>query len=460
MGPSRSHRRHSDHGVRKESRSLSHRSLTRRRLLKTSAAAALVAPAIVPSSVLGQDAPSDKITVGFIGTGNNGTNWIQRFVKDRRVRVVAVCDVNREGPGYWQGTVRGREPARRMVDAFYNARGCAAYEDFRELIARDDIDAIYIGAPDHWHAVMAITAAKAGKDIYGQKPLSLTVAEGRAMVKAVEEAGVVWQTGSQQRSDWNFRRVCELVRNGRIGKLQTVRCGLPGGTPDYGKTAHLTETQPVPEGLDYDLWLGPAPEEPYCPARVGVNFRWVLNYSGGQVTDWGGHHLDIAQWGMDTESTGPIAIQNAKGKFAEGPIYDTATEFHFECVYENGVKLIVSNEERLGVTFEGDDGRLWVDRGTHEASAPAIQESRIGKDEIHLYESLDHVGNFIDCVRSRANTVAPIETAHRSITIAQLGNIAMLQGRDLKWDPKAEQILGDPGANDMLSYKYRKPWVL
>ncbi len=437
----------------------SHNGLTRRGWLQASAGV-LAGPLIVPSAVLGKEAPSNKITVGFIGTGNNGTNWIQRFVTDSRVRVVAVCDVNREGPGYWDGSVRGREPARRMVDAFYNAKGCAAYEDFRELIARDDIDAIYIGTPDHWHALIAIAAAKAGKDIYGQKPLSLTVAEGRKMVEAVEQAGVVWQTGSQQRSDWNFRRVCELVRNGRIGEVHTVRCGLPGGTPDYGKTAHQTKTEPAPTGFQYDLWLGPAPEAPYCPARVGVNFRWVLDYSGGQVTDWGGHHIDIAQWGLGADGAGPVQIKNAKGKFAKGPIYNTATEFYFECIYANGVKLIVSDKERQGVRFEGSDGWVWANRGTHEASSARIYESRIEKDGVHLYRSDDHVANFVDCVISRKKTVAPIETAHRSITIAHLGNIAMLLGRDLKWDPSKEQIVDDPGAADKLARPYRKPWVL
>ncbi len=436
------------------------RKLSRRSFLKTSGALALAAPAIVPSYVLGKDAPSAKITIGFIGTGNNGTNWIRRFVKDERMRVVAVCDVNKEGPGYWSGTVRGREPARRMVDEAYGGKGCAAYEDFREVIGRDDIDCIYIGTPDHWHACIAVAAAKAGKDIYGQKPLSLTIAEGRAMSDAVARHNVVWQTGSQQRSDHNFRRVCELVRNGRIGKLHTVRCGLPGGTPDYGKTAKLTETTVVPDGFNYDMWLGPAPEEPYCPARVGVNFRWVFDYSGGQLTDWGGHHPDIAQWGMDTEHTGPVAIKNARGRFASGPIYNTATEYYFECVYENGVTLIISNRERGGVTFEGTDGWVWANRGRHKASSKEILESKIGPEEIHLYASDNHVKNFVDCVVSRETTVAPVETGHRSISLAHLGNIALRTGRDLRWDPKAERIIDDAAASAMLSREHRGAWSL
>ena len=280
------------------------------------------------------------------------------------------------------------------------------------------------------------------------------------MCDAVARHNVVWQTGSQQRSDWNFRRVCELVRNGRIGKLHTVRCGLPGGIPDYGKTAKLTETTVVPDGFNYDMWLGPAPEEPYCPARVGVNFRWVYDYSGGQLTDWGGHHPDIAQWGMDTEHTGPVAIKNARGRFASGPIYNTATEYYFECVYENGVTLIISNRERGGVTFEGTDGWVWANRGRHKASSKEILESKIGPEEIHLYESDDHVKNFVDCVVSREATVAPVETGHRSISLAHLGNIALRTGRDLRWDPKTERIIDDAAASALLSREHRGEWSL
>lgn len=433
---------------------------SRRRFLQGLAGAAAAFPTIAPRSVVGADAPSSKITMAFIGTGNNGTNWLGRFLRDDRVRVVAVCDVNAEGPGYWGGSVRGREPARRMVDDAYKDKSCAGYEDFRDVLRRRDVDAIYIGTPDHWHAAIAIAAADAKKDIYGQKPLSLTIADGRAMADAVKRNGIVWQTGSQQRSDRNFRRACELVLNGRIGKLHTVRCGLPGGIPDYGKTASQTDPQPVPKGFNYDLWLGPAPEAPYCPARVGVNFRWVLDYSGGQITDWGGHHPDIAQWGMGTQYTGPVEIRSPKGKFAKHPVYNTATEYYFECIYENGVKLIISNRERGGVTFEGTEGRVWANRGRHDAEPKSLLSTEIKPDEIHLYKSDDHVRNFIDCMVSRKECVAPIEAAHRSISLAHLGNIALILGRGFRWDPKAERILDDPGANFLLNRAYRRPWVL
>lgn len=445
--------------------------ITRRVLLKNAAgmaAAATAFPYIIPSSALGKagaPAASERVVMGCIGTGNQGTNDMRGFLRDSRVQVVAVCDVNRESAGYWDGRIGGREPARRIVEEHYAAgkesgayKGCAGYEDFRELLARDDIDAVLIALPDHWHSISVIEAAKAGKDIYGEKPLSLTIPEGRAMSDTVRCYGRIFQTGSQQRSDQNFRRACELVRNGRIGKLHTVKCGLPGGTPDISKMGNRDKPEPVPDGFNYDRWLGPAPEAPYCPARCHVNFRWILDYSGGQVTDWGGHHPDIAQWGMDTEKTGPVEIRNAKGEFAPDGLYNTAQKFYFECIYKNGVKLIVSNKERGGVTFEGAEGSVWADRGRHDANPKSLLESVIGPNEIHLYRSDDHARNFIDCVLSRNEPVAPIETAHRSITIGHLGNIAMRLGRDLKWDPDAERFVDDEEAQRMASRAMRSPW--
>jgi predicted dehydrogenase len=434
-------------------------------------AAAVGVPCFVPGTALGADgntAANERIGMAFIGTGNQGTGDMGGFLGDRRVQVLAVCDVNRESPGYWDGSVRGREPARRMVDQHYAAerasgayRGCAAYVDFREVLDRDDIDAVEVATPDHWHAILVVAACRAGKDIYCQKPLSLTIAEGRAMADAVQRYGVVLQTGSQQRSDPNFRRACELVRNGRIGELQTVECGLPGGRPDYGKTGDRKQPEPVPEGFDYDFWLGPAPLAPYCPARCHVNFRWVLDYSGGQLTDWGGHHPDCAQWGMGTERTGPIEIRAARGSFPPDPVWDTATDYYFEAIYRNGVKMIVSNRVRGGVTWKGTEGTVWANRGRHDAEPKSILSSEIGPDEIHLYQSDNHFRNFIDCVLSRKEPIAPAEVAHRSITICHLGNIAMRLGIDsLKWDPDKEEIVDDPIASRMLSRPYRGPWSL
>ena len=448
--------------------------MNRRRFLTAVAAtaggAALAAPAIVPATALGRGrrpAPSDRITLAVIGTGNQGTNDLIQFLKDERVQVVAVCDVNRESAGYWDGRVGGREPARRITDWYYAAErrsgryaGCTAYEDFRDVLARDDIDAVEIALPDHWHAIPVIEAARAGKDVYGQKPLSLTVADGRAMSDAVREHGVVFQTGSQQRSMSQFHHACELVRNGRLGTVHIVRCGLPGGHPDFAHVAHRQEPEPIPDGFNYDLWLGPAPEAPYVPARCHVNFRWILDYSGGQVTDWGGHHPDIAQWGIGKEYSGPVAIRNARGVFPEDGLYNTATAFHFEAVYDNGVTMIVGDEEPFGITFEGTDGWVRVTRQGYEVSNPEIWTSEIGSDDVRLPKSDDHFRNFIDCVISREEPVAPIEQAHRSITIAHLGNIAMLLGRGLAWDPEAERVIGDESANAMLAREMRAPWHL
>jgi predicted dehydrogenase len=329
------------------------------------------------------------------------------------------------------------------------------------VIGRDDIDAVEVCTPDHWHAIPVIEACKAKKDIYCQKPLSLTIAEGRAMSDAAKKYKVVFQTGSQQRSDSNFRRACELVRNGRVGKLHTVRCGLPGGRPDFGRTGDRKKPEPVPEGFDYDMWLGPAADAPYAPARCHVNFWWIYTYSGGQVTDWGGHHPDCAQWGMGTEHTGPVEIRNAKAEFPPDPLWNTATAYHFEAVYANGVTMIVSDKERGGVTWEGSDGWVWANRGRHDASSKEILNSEIGPNETHLYVSDDHYRNFIDCVLARKEAIAPAEVAHRSITICHLGNIAMRLGKSsLKWDPAKERVVGDDEAAKMLRRPYRKPWKL
>lgn len=429
---------------------------------------AIAVPTIISScarSKKGRTAPSDRINIGVIGSGNQAMNDINDFLQDDRVQITAVCDVNKYSKGYWEGKPGGRDVGMKFVDGYYSKRegrnyqSCRGYEDFREVIDRKDIDAVEVVLPDHWHSIPVLMAAKAGKDIYCQKPLSLTIPEGRAMANAARKYGIIFQTGSQQRSDWNFRRVCELVRNGRIGQLQTVECGLPGGTPDFGKTGHLTNIIPVPANFDYNMWLGPAPDAPYCPARTHVNFRWILDYSGGQVTDWGGHHPDIAQWGMDTEYTGPVKIQNAKAEWAQHPVWNTATEFYFECLYANGVKLIISNNVRGGVTFKGTEGWVYANRGSHEVFPDKLKDTVIGESEINLYKSDHHFRNFIDCILSRKETIAPAEIAHRSISMSHLGNIAMKLQQDLDWDPQAEKFINNEQANAMLHRPMREPWA-
>ncbi len=426
------------------------------------------APMLVSARALGMQGnvpPSRRINMAVIGTGNQGTAVMRGFLRDERVQVVAVCDVNRISPGYWDGAVAGREPARAYVDWHYGREvrsgkynGCATYADYRDVLRRKDIDAVLIAVPDHWHALPVIQAAAAGKDIYGEKPLSLTIADGRAMVDAVKKHQRVFQCGSQQRSDARFRQACELVRNGRLGKLQTVRIGLPGGTPDYGRTGDRQEPEAVPEGFDYDMWLGPAPEAPYSPARCHVNFRWNLDYSGGQLTDWGGHHPDIAQWAMDTDQSGPVAIRNGQAVWAKEKVWNTATDYYFEAIYRSGVKMIVSSRNRGGITFEGSEGSVWVTRGAIEATPASLLVEDPGP--IKLERSTNHYRNFIDCVYSRREPIAAIEKAHRAITISHIGNIALRLGRDLRWDPEAEKFIDDEKANSMLQRGVRKKYEL
>lgn len=445
------------------------RNHTRRKFLKKASwlTGSIVAPVIIPASALGKNgftAPSDRINLAFIGAGNQAENDVKGFLEDSRVMVTAICDVNRQSTGYWNGKMGGREYIRNLVNETYTQKNgksynaCREYEDFREVIGKSDIDAVEVVTPDHWHAIPVIMAAAAGKDIYCQKPLALTIQEGRDISKAVKKSGVIFQTGSQQRSNHHFRHVCELVRNGKIGELKTVTCGLPGGTPDFGKTGHLTETVPVPKGFDYDMWLGPAPDAPYCPARTHVNFRWILDYSGGMVTDWGGHHPDIAQWGMNTEYTGPVKISNARAKWAEHPVWNTATEFYFECEYANGVKLIVTDKAEQGVTFTGTEGSLWANRGGYRSDPEDLIKTELQTGDQRLYYSDNHYRNFIDGVVSRKECIAPAEVAHRSITIAHLGNIAMKLQTDLAWDPESERFPDNEEAQKMISRPMRAPW--
>lgn len=431
------------------------------------ASSMLFAPTIIPASALGKNgfvAPSDRINMAFIGAGNQAGNDVRGFLPDERIQITAICDVNKKSSGYWNGKVAGREFIMGEVDDFYSEKqgttykSAKGYEDFREVIENKDIDVVEVVTPDHWHAIPVMMAAAAGKHIYCQKPLSLTVEEGRAMSDAVKKYGVTFQTGSQQRSSHHFRRVCELARNGRLGKLETVVCGLPGGTPDFGKTGHLTETQPVPKDFDYDMWLGPAPEAPYSPSRTHVNYRWVMDYSGGNVTDWGGHHPDIAQWGMGTEYTGPVKIQNAHAVWSDHPVWNTAIRFYFECIYADGVKLIIQSDRDFGVTFNGSEGSAWATRGDHKVNPEQLMDTEIGPEESQLYVSDNHYRNFIDCIISGKETIAPAEVGHRSITLAHLGNIAMMLNQDLNWDPEKEEFVGNFAANQLLGRKMREPW--
>jgi predicted dehydrogenase len=441
------------------------KSAINRRCFLKKAAAASGFPLVVSPSVLGvgkTTAPSERITMASIGLGGQGTRDMNAFLRMDDVQIVALCDVDEGSTNYEQGWLRGLAPAKAEVEKQYadamgkgDYKGCDGYNDFRELLARDDIDAVTIGTPDHWHALIAIQAAKAGKDMYCQKPLARTIEEGRAMVTAVEKNKRVFQCGSQRRSDYECRRACEAVRNGAVGKLHTVEVGLPGGHTNPGFSMS-DDPMPVPEGFDYNTWLGPAPVAPYTHKRCHWTFRWNLDYSGGQVTDWGAHFIDMAHWGMDTERTGPISVEG-KGHFPPREnLWNTAESFKFTCEYKGGVTMNISNDTH-GVKFIGDEGYVQLDGIVHRDDGEKVTAKDL---PIKLYKSKNQYRNLIDCIRSRKTTAAPVDVAHHSIAPAHLGNIAMLTGRKIVWNPKKEHIKDDKEANAMLSRNYRAPWKL
>ena len=418
--------------------------LTRRDFLKTSTTAAGVAlalPAIVPSSVFGADAPSSRVTMGCIGTGGQGSSDMKGFKGQSGCQVVAVCDVD------------ASHAEKAAQTAGLDAKAC--YKDFRDVLARGDIDTVLIATPDHWHVPIAIAAVHAGKDVYCEKPLTLTIAEGRRLADEVKRYGRILQTGSQQRSSTEFLKACEMVVNGRIGHLHTMRVGISNNN----RTCEPTWTpEPVPDGFDYDLWLGPAPWEPYHTQRCHYQFRFILDYSGGQMTNWGAHHLDIAQWGNQADATGPVEIVG-KGEFPKTGLFTTALKAEIEYTYANGVKMFLKSGGG-GTRFEGTEGWIYVNRGKLEAEPKSLVTSVIGPDEKRLYESRDHKRNFLDCVRSRKDPICTAEIGHRSSTVCHLGNIAMLLDRPLKWDPQKEQFIGDDEANRMTWRPARAPWRL
>lgn len=436
--------------------------VTRRQFLKGSAVAAtgFLVPTIVPASVFGAAAPSNRIALGCIGVGRQGIADMREFMGLKDIQVIAVCDVDSKRTDY----------AKRLVEKQYAAgsdsgsyKGCSAYKDFRELIERDDIDAVSIVTPDHWHALPAIAAAKAGKDIFLEKPLTLTIQEGRILSDTVRRYNRIFQVGSQQRSDWRFHQACELVRNGRIGKLHTVKVAF-GTDPGTG----VEPPMPVPDGLDYDMWLGPAPWAAYTEKRVHPQKGYdrpgwlrISDYGAGMITGWGSHHNDIAQWGIGTEYTGPVEIQG-HAEYPKDGLWDVHGDFSIEYTYANGVKVICADNKKNkdGITFEGAEGWVYVTRGRIDAEPKSLLTSTIGPDEIHLYKSNNHKANWLECIKSRAETIAPVEIGHRSCTVCLLGEIAMRLGRKLKWDPDKEQFIGDEQANRMLGRPMRSPWTL
>jgi myo-inositol 2-dehydrogenase/D-chiro-inositol 1-dehydrogenase len=442
------------------SRPKKNKGITRRSFLKA-AAASFLAPAIIPSTVFGQKAPSNTIQMGCIGVGRQGQGDMQELIYrglETGARVVAVCDVD----------AHRMEDAQWLVDKIYSmelgkdyTNRCAAYRDFRELLARKDIDGVLIVTPDHWHGPMAIAAAEAGKDIYLEKPLTYSITEGRKLVKAVRKNKRILQVGSQQRSSTYFLMACELVRNQRIGKLHTIHVWLPQdqGTGD-------AEPMPVPVNLDYDLWLGPKPQASFTEDRVHPQRSYnrpgwlqVEEYSRGMITGWGSHMNDTAQWGNGTDDTGPVEIE-AKAEFPDRGLFDVHTTFRAEGMYANGVRLIMETGDPAGVRFEGDRGFVFVRRGAIEPSDRELLREKIREDEIKLYRSTNHMKDFLECMRSRKDPVAPVEAGHRSNSICVITHIAMKLGRKLRWDPEAELFINDDEANRWLDYPHRKPWTM
>jgi predicted dehydrogenase len=401
------------------------------------AASAIGFPYFVRSSALGKAgsvAPSNRIAIGFIGTGGRGRFNMKAFMAEPDVQAVAVCDVDASH------REKARNEAALSPDAGYN--------DFRDLLDREDIDAVVISTPDHWHVPTAAAAVRAGKDVFCEKPLTLTIGEGRVLCDLVRQYARVFQTGSQQRSDGGFQLACELVRTGRIGELKVIKVGLPGS-----RSIGPQPVMPVPEGFDYDMWLGPAPWKPYTKARCHGKFRHILDYSGGKFIDWGAHHLDIVQLALGMDDSGPVEVAGW-GEFPTDGIYDTAVKYDVSLTYASGVRVSASTMHRGGIRFEGTEGWVFVNRGVLEAHPRSLlKEARRGS-----YDS--HIRNFLNCVKLRKDPIAPVEVGHRSCTVCHLGNIAMLLGRRLSWDPHQERFVDDPVANRMTTRAMRSPWRL
>jgi predicted dehydrogenase len=458
--------------------------LTRRHFLAATGLAA-VAPTFIPASALGANgkAPaSERIVMGVVGWGMQGPGNTAAFLNEKDCQVVAACDLD----------TRHLAAAVNTVNNKYGNKDCRPYHDFRELMARTDIDAVMLAVPDTWHALVATEALRNGKDVYGEKPLARTIAEQQAIVKAVKKYNAIWQTGSWQRSVENFHYAAEIVRNGLIGKISRVEVGLPSGHYDFAGTGgpllkrladvpgapkdlaqvvpgtpawNAAVTQPPPE-LDYDFWTGPSQMEPYIEARVHMNWRWNYNVGGGQLLDWIGHHCDIAHWGLGFDDNGPHEI-DGNGEFPpKNAIWNTSPKYRIELEYPDNIHMTIAggySDIRSGTKWIGDQGWVWVDRGGFQSSIQKFNDmSRLPEDlrKVKLYYSRNHQHNFLECVRSRKPTITPASTAHHSAIPGHLGLISMLTGRKLRWDVKREEILGDKEASKLLSRPFRAPWKL
>lgn len=421
-------------------------SSSRREFLRRSATATAIGAAAITFPHLSSRAAQigsglrEGVRVGVIGTGGRGSDLMRLAVNN----VVAVCDVDTSHLARAAAEVEkktGRKPAQ--------------YGDLRKLLESREVDAVIVGTPDHWHALATVHACQAGKDVYCEKPLTLTLHEGRVMTQVARSTKRIVQTGSQQRSDTKFRRGCELVRNGVLGQLKNVKVGLP--EVNYQGVAEA----PAPAELNYDLWLGPAPMRPYNVNRVHYYFRFFWDYSGGQMTNWGAHHLDIAQWGLGMDDSGPVEIE-ATGKFDPEKRFEVPVESEITYRYANGVTIQCTQgpNRKTGTTFEGEKGWIHVNRGNLEASHEDLLTAPLPADGVRLYVSEDHMDNWFACIKSRKLPICDVEIGHRSASVCHLGSLAIRLGRKLKWDPAKEEFVGDAEANRMRHYAYRSPWTL
>jgi predicted dehydrogenase len=427
--------------------------LSRRQFIKRAsvAGAALAMPQVIPSRLLGQNAPSNQITVGIIGTGNIARGHIETMLGFDDVRIVAVCDVDRFR----------REIAAEKINVHYGNRDCVSFSDFREMASRPGIDAIFVCTPDNWHALNAIEAIRQGKDVYVEKPLTLTIHEGRALVDAARKHGRIVQTGTQQRSSKRFHNTAEFMRNGGLGKLERIEILIPANNKYAGGS---WQPEPVPEGLDWEMWLGPAPWSPFNRHACHYNFRFILDYAAGQVTNWGAHYIDIAQWALGADDSGPVEVEG-DGEFPSTGLFTTATKVDFTCKYASGVSLRCHTRydgvSDGNVRFFGERGWIDVSRTASLASAPELlREVSARAGNVKLRASQNHHDDFFASMRTRTLPISDVEIGHRTTTVCNLANIAMLLDRKVRWDPKQEAFTDDVMANRMRSRSMRGPWSL
>jgi predicted dehydrogenase len=407
--------------------------------------------------------PNDEILIGLIGSGGQGTYDTKVACKQKGVRIVAVCDVDAGRRDKATDDIV-KEVAKHGGNLKHE--DVTKYHDYRDLVQQKDLNAVIVGTVDHWHALTSIAAMKAGLDVYCEKPLALTIAEGQAMVKAARKYDKVFQTGNMQRSDATYRLACELVRNGRFGKIHTVEARI-GENPKGGPFKESL----VPEGLDWDFWKGPTPDVPYIKERCHYEFRWWYDYSGGKLTDWGAHHNDIAQWGLGKDDTGPVSATAVGSELPKDRAHEYNCHHHFTVSYEyaDGTKLVTTSEGENGNRFIGEDGWIFVNRSRIEASDPKLLTDPLGPDAIKLYNTGpgrrsndNHMANFLDCIKTRKLPICDVEVGHHSANVCHLGAIALRIGRPLQWDPKEEKFVGTDAekGNAMIAREYRSPWKL